>query len=134
MQGMSSGCGERKKININPLYFSLYAARKRGAMANTGYPSQVPFYSPPRLGDTADGPREHYTDDDWGIVEAIEQALSLIAKRNKNAVIAFDIWEGAFEGAPPSRAERCKKMNVNYERTKKAAFRVKKEVERYMYG
>ena len=122
------------KVNISPLYFSLYAARKRGAMANTGYPSQVPFYSPPRLGDTADGPREHYTDDDWAIVEGIEKALSEIGKRDKSIVIAFDIWEGAFISAPPSRTERCKVMNVKYERTKKAANRCKKAVERYMYG
>ena len=134
MQGMYSGCSVRKKVNINPLYFSLYAARKRGAMAKTGYPSQVPFYSPPRLGDTADGPSEHYTEDDWAIVEAIEKCLSDIGKNQKPLVVAFDIWEGAFTGAPPSRVERCKKMGANYEQCKKAAHRCKQRLEAMMYG
>jgi len=122
------------KVNISPLYFSLYAARKRGAMAHNGYPSQVPFYAPPRLGDTADGPSELYTDEDWIVVEAIEKALSVIGEKNKPVVIAFDIWEGAFISAPPSRVERCEVMGVRYEATKKAANRCKKAIERYMYG
>jgi hypothetical protein len=121
-------------VNINPLYFSLYAARKRGAMAKTGYPSQVPFYSPPRLGDTADGPCELYTDDDWSVVESIESCLSDIGRTRKALVVSFDIWEGAFPGALSSRPERCEQAGVDYGRCRKSAYRCKKEIERLMHG
>ena len=120
--------------NIDPFYITLYAIRRRQGVADNGYPKQVPFYSPPKLGDVMSEPKEIISDEDWAIAEAIEQCVNEIRLRRPVLAQCFDIWEGAYEGAPPSRSERCKDWNVKYGACKKNAQRCKKELERKMYG
>ena len=123
--------------NIHPIYFSLYAARKRAGLAHNGYPSQVPWYSPPKAGSVFNESSEPVTEDDWYIAEAIEKAVNTIRQRDKRSrelAEMLDIYEGAFLAAPPGRADRCKLMGVGVEACRAKARRCKKEVERLMYG
>jgi len=120
--------------NIDPFYFCLYAVRKRNGMAKTGYPKQVPWYTPPKLGDVMQEPKEIITDDDWTVAESIERCVNEIRAVRPVLADCFDIWEGAYEGAPASRSERCRQWAVKYQACKKNANRCKKEIERLMYG
>ena len=121
-------------VNIDPIYWTLYAVRKRSGLANNGYPKQVPWYTPPKLGDVMSDPGEVITEEDWVVAESIERCVNEIRAKNVAYAESLDIWEGAYEGAPASRRQRCRDWGVRYEACKKAANRCKREVERLMYG
>lgn len=121
-----------REANINPFYWSLWAQRRRGSMARTGYPTRVPWYSPPKFGDLYDD-REVVTSRDIAVVEDIETALARHRQRRPAEVMALEVWEGAYVDADPDRAARVRESGVGYDACQKAARRAKLAVERYMF-
>src|SRR5210317_1291716 len=96
---MLTTCKGESVANIDPFYFTLYAVRKRSGMANNGYPKQVPWYTPPKLGDVMAEKKEQVTDEDWTVAESIERCVNEIRQRNTTYADALDIWEGAYVDA-----------------------------------
>ena len=124
-----------REANINPFYWHLWAQRARGNLARTGYPTQVPFYTAPPLGDLYEPGQSGggISQEDLWIVEGIEEALCRHRQKRPAEVLALEIWEGAYLDAAAEREDRIREKNISYGACKKAAWRAKMAVERFLY-
>jgi hypothetical protein len=127
----------RREPNIRPIYWVLWAQARRSELAPNGYPKRVPWYTAPRLGNVEvdePGSRGYITDDDLAVIAAINEALAALRRRRPAEVAALEIWEGAYVDAAPDRDARIDQWHISRSATKKAAWRAKLAVERYMFG
>jgi len=117
-------------------YVMLYAAAQRTGMAQNGYPKQVPWYTPPRRGETDEKREDPPGVEEWEAAARVEAELNRFRafdKKRRALVEALDIWEGAFVDAPFSKKERCKVMRVEYNQCRKAAGRCFRLLDRKLF-
>jgi len=98
-------------------------------MPNTGYPTEVPWYTPPRTGDTYYSDSSSLVDEDYLIADRIEGAVSEYRIRAPIQAQALEIYMGAYKGASPTAGERYEECNVKPGLCRRGAYRAKQWIE-----
>ena len=122
----------RVRRNIDPYYWSLWAVRRANAMPDVGYPTQVPWYQPARLGnvEVEEGPpRMPAMVDDWRVVDRIDVAVNEHLRRRPSEVRALEIYERAYRNAADTFEKRCEDCGVVVATCRRMAIRAKAAID-----
>jgi len=88
-----------------------------------GYPRAVPFYSPPRLGDSWETPPEGFINEDFELAELLATKVAQLKQVRPRQAFAITVFWGAYIGAPFERSERYRSNGISGNNCRKLAKR-----------